>query len=187
MGWSSVSTINAQDFECGYCDRNVASDRGYFNQAVQGHVIGFIYICPKCANPTYFSGKKQVPNPLPGNPLPEAAPKDVVSIYEEARKAYMGGAHTGAVLLCRKILIHIAHDLGSPGKQTFNEAITWMNDNQHIPKNGLHVVKHIKDKGNEATHELVLSTAAEAGTLLMLVHRLVLFNYEFETLVEKPT
>lgn len=65
------------------------------------------YICPNCECPNYFHGEKQTPKPVPGSPIGHL-PADIEALLNESRRAVAVGSDTAAVLLARKMLMHIA-------------------------------------------------------------------------------
>src|SRR5437660_1743931 len=103
--WSSLSQDTPIRYRCGYCGAGVASRAGYHHSNMPQ--LFRIRICPNCNRPTFFEG----PNQTPGVPFGEVVanvPDELAALYDEARKCTGIGAHTAAVLACRKILMHIA-------------------------------------------------------------------------------
>jgi len=113
-----------------------------------------------------------------GNPV-SSLPVNVASIYEEARGSTKLQANTGAVLLCRKLLMHIAVERGGPAGQSFLQYVEYLADNGYVPPNGRLWVDHIRQKGNEANHEIVLMSRDDALDLLTFIEMLLKFIYEF--------
>jgi hypothetical protein len=52
-------------------------------------------------------------------------------------------------------------------------------DSGYVPPNGKGWVDHIRKKGNEANHEIVLMTKADAEELIAFAEMLLKFIYEF--------
>src|SRR5437764_14330723 len=100
--WVNLHGLTPQRYICGHCGEDVSPNTGY--QTSNNNYPARIYICHVCNRPTFIFVNEQ----LPGAPYGEAVahlPVDVDALYQEARNSMAVSAHTGAVLLCRKILI----------------------------------------------------------------------------------
>lgn len=49
----------------------------------------------------------------------------------------------------------------------------------YVPPNGKEWVDHIREKGNEATHEIQMMTREDAQDLITFLEMLLKFMYEF--------
>src|SRR5690348_10856639 len=105
MPWQNAASLNVKKYNCGLCGELVASNVGFYDHAIPNKPKQ-IYICPNCNQPSYF-GPQQVPGPVAGNKV-DHLPKEIDAIYLEARNCVSVGAHTAAVLACRKLLMHVA-------------------------------------------------------------------------------
>lgn len=106
-------------------------------------------------------------------------PPDVESLYNEARRCSSIGAYTAAVLLSRKLLMNISVSLGAKDGEPFITYVEYLAANGYVPPNGKRWVDHIRKKGNEATHEIVLMQQSDAEDLLKFGEMLMTFIYEF--------
>ena len=117
--WANVkSNLRPNTFICGYCGKQTGNSVGYESS----HPKICIYLCPVCCMPSLFRFSRepahegevdeQVPGPLIGSTVEHVA-DDVANLYAEARKSVASGAYSGAVLICRKILMHVAVSKGS--------------------------------------------------------------------------
>jgi hypothetical protein len=178
MAWASVSALPPRTYVCGYCSNSIGSDRGFTSQA--GHHQGLIYICPICDKPTFFrfASGERVPGERFGQPVAHV-PDDVTKLYEEARTCCANNAYTGAVLLCRKLLMNIAVSCGAKGNLKFIEYVEYLAANGYVPPNGKSWVDHIRQKGNEATHEILLMGESDARDLITFSEMLLKFIFEF--------
>src|SRR5687768_10793488 len=110
--WNDSKQITTQSWRCGYCGREVASDRGWYasewRTSQYETVLAYIAICPRCDSPSVISADDHVTVPpgLFGEGV-EHLPDDVEALYDEARRAVGAGAHNSAALACRKILMHV--------------------------------------------------------------------------------
>jgi hypothetical protein len=126
----------------------------------------------------------QLPGVAPGNEVAHL-PQDVASLYREARNAVAASAHTAATLVCRKLLMNIAVAEGAPVGKTFLEYVEYLANQGYVPPKGKGWVDHIRKKGNEATHEIVLMSKQDAEELIAFTEMLLKFIYEFPSRVPK--
>lgn len=173
--WVNTSDLRSKEFNCGFCARAVASGVGYFQEKTSHRV----YICPNCKQPNYFQfDLAQIPGPMPGEAV-EAVPELELKLYEEARRCVSANAPTSAVLACRKLLMHIAVSQGAAKNESFLNYVNYLSDKGYVPPNGKGWVDHIRKKGNEANHEIVLMNAEDAKELIAFAGMLLKFIYEF--------
>lgn len=137
-----------------------------------------ISICNHCLHPTYFFGPFQIPGVPIGRPV-KALAKDVETLYNEAPHSAGSGYFTAAILLCRKILKHIAVDQGAHTGLSFQGYVDYLANKGFIPPNCKPLVDHIRSKGNEANHEIVLMQENDANDLVSFLEMLLKFIYEF--------
>ena len=175
MAWNDESQIESREFCCGYCCNVVATNKGFFDEEGKYRA----YPCPHCEKLTFFDNSgNQTPGVIPGNDV-DYLPKELQAIYNEARGCVSVNAFTAAVLACRKLLMHIAvEQKAEPGKPFFYY-VEFLADNGYVPPNGKGWVDHIRKKGNEANHEIVLMTAEDAKELISFSEMLLKFVYEF--------
>jgi hypothetical protein len=100
-------------------------------------------------------------------------------MYEEARNCTSANAYTAAVLVCRKILLHLAVAEGAEPNMSFKEYVNYLEANNYLPPRGKVWVDHVRDKGNEANHEIVEMKKEDAELLITFVEMLLKFIYEF--------
>ncbi|MDQ6785444.1 MAG: DUF4145 domain-containing protein [Acidobacteriota bacterium] len=174
MSWSNVILIDSKSFTCGYCSNLVASSIGYRFGSSELK----IYICPHCSNPTFFNERIQLPGVSPGNAI-ENLPVDIESLYNETRKCVAASCYTAAVLLCRKLLMNIGVAQGANTGESFIKYVEYLSDKGFVPPNGKGWVDHIRKKGNEANHEIVLMSKTDADELILFIEMLLKFIYEF--------
>jgi len=177
FGWYHGIRLPSRQWICGHCNLNVGGAGG-FAQHNEGKSDRVIYICPMCNHPTYFHGEAQVPGVAFGREV-EHLPADVAGVYREARNCMSVNSFTASVLACRKLLMHIAVAQGAAQNLKFFQYVDYLANNGYVPPNSRAWVDHIREKGNEATHEIVLMTRKEAETLLTFLEMLLAFLYEF--------
>lgn len=180
--WRQIQKVDNRQFDCGYCGRHVASDRGYIvgeNGQGSGPQRAGIYICPNCNGPNFLDIQK---NWYPGQPFGryvENVPEDLNDLYEEARRCHKEKCYTAAVLLCRKMLMNIAVDQGAKPNLQFIKYVNFLGDNGFIPPNGKKWIDHIRKKGNEATHEINPMDVSDSKDLISFTEMILVFLYEF--------
>jgi hypothetical protein len=170
-------------FTCGYCANRGAplyTIRGQLFVAGHGSkAYGHIHFCPVCFQPSYFDfGGEQVPAVRLGATLNKVPDDGLKQLYDEARDSSAAGAYTGCVMLCRKILMNLAVREGAKPNQSFKDYVDYLAANNFIPPKGKVWVDKIRDKGNEANHEIQAQSVQDAKDILHLVEMLLRFNYE---------
>jgi Domain of unknown function (DUF4145) len=150
--WQGVQGVPPISYTCSYCENLVSPGFGYISSSPSPARIS---ICNHCLHPTYFFGALQIPGIPIGLPV-KALAKDVETLYNEARHSAGSGYFTATVLLCRKILAHIAVDQGAQPNLTFQDYVDYLADNGFVPPKCKPLVDHIRKKGNEANHDIVL-------------------------------
>lgn len=173
--WYQARDIESKSYRCGFCGHGVASAKGYFDQNTPYQRIR---ICPHCEKPTYFGNGIQVPEVAPGNEV-KHLPESVEQLYKEARNCVSVQAYTSAVLSCRKLLMNIAVSQGAAEGKNFFHYVEYLASNGFVPPNGRGWVDHIRKRGNEATHEIVVMSRDNAEELISFSEMLLKFIYEF--------
>lgn len=176
---------DATSWTCFFCGEYVAGREQEWRMVSQhGQHMAWVRVCNACNVPTFFG--------IDGRPVPEGpygrtlkkAPESNRRVYDEARRCCSVGAYSAAVLLCRKLIVHIAHDLQPEelkGKrQNFAQYIDWLNKEGYIPPNGKGWVTRLKDRGNEENHEIVVATREDAERSMILSYAPLLWNYELQ-------
>ena len=179
MLWNNTTRVKKKKFTCGYCNNSAAPDTAYSSDSRND----MIYICPYCEKPTYFSNLTHINvKQIPGVPFGESIkhlPDEIQELYNEARQCIGVSAYTSAAIVCRKLLMHIAVEKGADKDQTFKYYVEWLQDNGYIPPGGKHWVNYIREKGNEANHEIILIQDKDAKRLLSFLAMFMKFVYEF--------
>ena len=181
--WKSAQKVISQKYKCGFCDSDVGSDQGFnaVNKRGSGNrTIACIRICPVCDGPTLFTPDgRQFPVSRPGSAV-EHVPTDLYELYNEARAAVTAGAHTAAMMVCRKMLMNIAHDQGAKKAdlESYQKSVNYLVENHFVPPGGEGWVDYVRRRGNEANHEIDLMEYEDARALVKFVEALLRFNYE---------
>lgn len=185
--WNAIQNIKSRKFVCGYCGNKVASNKGWegINIFKDQKYYDYIYICHYCRNPTYIkSGGEQIPGIKYGNDV-EGLPQDIESLYEEARNCTKTNSFTASVMCCRKLLINIAVSKGADEGNSFESYVEYLSNKGYIPPDGKDWVNRIRNKSNEANHEIKLMGKEDAEELISFVEMLLKFIYEYPTRIEE--
>lgn len=188
QGWQKPDYIETKSFICGYCGDRVSSDRGYklnYHGDGSGQQVGGAYICPSCLCITMITPDGgRFPGHVPGSPV-KYLPPDIGSLFDEARRSASQNCFTATAMICRKILMNTAVERGAKPNQTFLEYVNYLSEQGYIPPNGKHWVEHIRKKGNEATHEIILMKEKDATELLFFIEMLLRFVHEFPNMIPR--
>lgn len=186
FSWEENNMVDV-DYICGYCGAYVSSDKGmplidfdYRGKQIINRGEG-VYICTNCHMPTFMYKNIQVPGNRYGSPV-KGVPENVNDVYEEARNCYAARAYTGTVLLCRKLLMHVAVDLGAADNLRFIEYVDYLNDQHFVSVKSHEWIDQIRRYGNEATHEIEVNTMQDAQMILKFCEMLLKMNYEYPSI-----
>jgi DNA-directed RNA polymerase subunit RPC12/RpoP len=184
MAWRNIEEIQPHGYVCSYCGHRVGPARGF---RTDGMPTKFIYVCSFCGAPTYFNTEKvQFPGPPFGNDV-LSLPAGVAALYSEARSCMTVNSFTASVLTCRKLLMHIAVEKKAKEGQPFLQYVEYLADKGYVPPDGKGWVDHIRQKGNEANHEIKIMSLGDATDLITFSEMLLKFVYEFPARVQPPS
>jgi hypothetical protein len=181
--WNEVKALGPRQWTCGHCGTHTSSREGYRTLS-SGE--GEIRMCSSCNRPTAFLRDEQIPGAPFGEDV-KHLPKDLEALYEEARRCMTIQAYSAAILLCRKILMHVAVSKGAKEGETFVEYVGFLFDRHFVPPDGKEWVDKIRTKGNEATHEIKLMDKDDAEDLLTFTGTLLRVTHEFPARAKKRT
>lgn len=187
-GWRNQESQSSRRFRCGHCGEYVSSDRGYHTDNVAPPA--YIFLCHHCGRPTYFDNDEpetQVPGALYGAEVLDISDPQVGDLYNEARRCIASRSYTSSVLACRKLLMHIAVDQGAAPGERFVKYVEYLSDHHYVPPGAKGWVDHIRQKGNEANHEIVIMTEDEAKDLIKFSEMLLKMIYEFPASVARKS
>ncbi len=125
------------------------------------------------------------PAPIPLR-TPDGMPTDEVAVWDEVRACLGIGASTAVVMLCRKLLLHIAvtHGLASTNSRGyapgFAECVQHLQDEGVVTSRMKAWVDRIKEIGNDANHTLVPITKEQAFDVATFMEQLLILAYELD-------
>lgn len=187
--WNEAKTLESRNFTCGYCGNTIASEKGYFahfpgQPGTSQHAA--ILICHKCDRPTFLDHDGlQVPGVTYGSVVQDITDDTVSALYDEARKATGVGFYTLAVLGCRKLLMHIAVSKGAKEGESFANYVEYLSNQNFVPPDAKAWVDHIRQRGNEANHEINPMKREDAEELLVFMEMLLKIIFEFPARIQK--
>lgn len=190
--WRGTYTLNSKSYTCAHCGNLVASDIGYIakefvdpSALIEEYEIpelGRIVICKHCQGPTIFdSDGNQLPCPMPGRDVTNL-PEGIQGLYMESRRCVANHCYNASVLLCRKLLMHIAVEKEADPRLKFYQFIDYLNDNGYIPITGKQWVDQIRKLANFANHEIVDMNREQAEKILFFTENLLTNIYELPAL-----
>lgn len=160
-------------FTCAHCGNAVGAAVTWERRDLSSYAA----VCPVCDEATVLAGGAQFPGLRFGGEV-RGLPADVGALYAEARGCMGVSAYTAAVLLCRKILMHVAVETGADAGLKFVQYVQALWDAHYVPPNAKGWVDHIREKGNEANHEITLISREEAEQLMSFTEVLLQLVYE---------
>ena len=108
-----------------------------------------------------------------------ALPETVGELYREARDAIGANAPHAAVMVCRKLLMHVAVEKGARPGETFAAYVQYLADNGYVSPGSTEWVDEIREIGNDANHEIFDITVDEARGAVDFVAMMLQIVYEF--------
>lgn len=188
--WGELKDVPQTSYRCGYCGDKVSCNKGlhYVDERTTANKSrAGVLICPECGGATFVYPVTNEIFPMAAFGSPVAhLPAEIYSLFDEARNCTSNNNFTAAVLICRKLLMHIAVAQGGKEGENFIYYVNYLANNNYIPPNGKHWVDHIRNKGNEANHEIVMMEANDAKELITFIEMLLRFIYEFPNSIPKP-
>jgi Domain of unknown function (DUF4145) len=182
--WISIQTWDSRSFICGHCGNDVSSEKLYNNTSTSPN--SRIYICHKCWKPNFFDKfGEQTPWSNFWNEVKDITDAWVLGLYNEARNCMKQNAYTSAVLSCRKLLMHITVSKWASAWLRFIEYVEYLSLNNYIPPWAKDWVDHIREKWNEANHEIKIMRKDEAEDLISFSEMLLKLIYEFPANIQK--
>ena len=166
-------------YKCGHCGTKVSG-------AVVAWKAGVRWLqCPECGGGSVQDSTGNIhPGTLFG-PQIKGLPPDTAEAYEEARRSMSVAAFTGAELICRKILMHVAVEKGAKEGESFASYLEHLESNGFITPPMKGWVDLIRQHGNIAAHELETPDRNRAESTLMFTAELLRIVYEMDYLAKQ--
>lgn len=189
LHWRGDPHMRQNDFTCGYCNRHTSSNKGlmlYENHGYsEQHNNYGVYVCTYCEMPSFLWEDTQVPGRKFGNEI--LGISDTVShLYDEARNSFSVNSYTAVLLVCRKLLMHIAVELEAEPDKSFKYYVDYLSDNNYITSRSDKWVDAIRQYGNQKTHEVTIASREEAERIIKFVEMILKTNFEYPSMMENP-
>lgn len=183
LEWVDSSDIPDKRYVCGFCGSDITSNKGYYmTNSFNKHdcQYGYIYICHNCNKPSYITYDSQTPGSSYGKCFKKEIFNDnvVYELYNEVRNCIKINAYTSVGMCCRKLLMHIAVDCGAAEGKKFAYYVDYLDQNNYIPSNCKRWVDIIRNKGNEANHEIIILEEKDAKQLIQFIQIIISVIYE---------
>jgi hypothetical protein len=181
--WTKLVDLKTQKIDCGFCGEKVSSHFGYTHAK---YAEPKIYICPNCGCPSFFDlDLVQHPGPKLGREI-EHLPDDIQEVYDEIRDCIKVNCNTAAILLGRKLLMHLAvNKAESKVDNNFKQHMNNLKNKGFVPPNGNKLVEFIRDIGNEHNHQIIIGEYEQAEKMLRFIEMLLLFMYEMTGIIDE--
>ena len=148
--------------------------------------------CVECGTPHVRVGSLVWPSSPPLS-TPEGLAPTELAVWREIRGCLGIGAYTSAVMMCRKMLFHLAVSNGLAAKDDKGRAPNFAEATKHLEAEGIITsrmrpwVDRIKDIGNEANHELEAISEKDALDVARFTEQLLRLSFEMDSLVAAAT
>jgi hypothetical protein len=184
--WYSINNAPSRSYRCGYCSNSLSSEKAYYATIRLTNTRVYVYVCHFCGKPTFFDfDGGQTPGPIYGQEVSGIEDEKIKKLYTEARKCIGAGAPTSAILACRKLLMHVAVEKGAGPNLKFIEYVEYLSTKGYIPPDSKEWVDEIRERGNEATHEIVIMSEGDAKDLIQLTEMLLKIIYQFPSEIKQ--
>ena len=186
LNWGGIQLLKSKSYVCGHCGNSLASEKGWIAAQDIDRGSAHLYICHHCNRPTFFdTSEKQTPGVIFGGDVQDVDNEFVRNLYIEARNCTSKNAFTASVLCCRKLLMHIAVSKGAKEGESFLSYVEYLSNNNFIPPDAKGWVDHIRTKGNEANHEIVIMKKEDAEDLISFIEMILRLVYEFPANIKR--
>lgn len=144
--------------------------------------------CVSCKSPTILANGVAHPSALPLH-VPLGVSGVELAAWREVRECLSVGATTAAVMLCRKLLLHIAVAEGLAAKDDRDRAPTFNQAVEHLEQQGVITSKmrpwvdRVREVGNEANHEIDPVHPEVAMDVARFTEQLLRLAYEMDALM----
>jgi len=144
--------------------------------------------CVRCSHGVVVNGGQISPAVMPLD-IPGGLAADDLASWVEVRSCLSVGAFTAAVMMCRKLLFHMAVTHGLPQKNTrdkapsFAEALDHLQSEEVITKMMRPWADKVKDVGNSANHELPAIVKEQAMDVAQFTRELLYLAYTLPSMV----
>lgn len=174
-----LGTVDPVTYTCGWCGSLVGSASGADPFIPSGERAGLLRLCPNCGYPSFQDVSGNWTPAVPYGETVANLPDDIAELYGEARDCVSIGANHAAVMVGRKVLMHVAVQNGAEEGKGFVEYVDYLEANNLVPPGTRAWVDEIRQVGNDANHEIFEISVEEAKGVVDFVTMLLKLLYEF--------
>jgi Domain of unknown function (DUF4145) len=177
--------------DCPFCGGTQMVVVGFNNVAPGSESYVAWLRCANCLRGVVRNGDAVSPATLPLD-TPGALEGEALTAWQEVRACLSVGAHTAAVMMCRKLLFHVAVEHGLSPKDSKGRGPTFTEALDHLEASGVFTTRmrpwvgRIKDVGNDANHDLAAISAAQARDVATFTRQLITLAYELDAMIAGP-
>jgi hypothetical protein len=173
-----------RQFTCAWCGHLVASrfgvDFGLFEDGSGQDRVGCgVRACTNCGYPSFIDGEGEVTPAVPYGEGVANAPEQLSVLYQEARDCISVGANHAAVMVCRKLLMHVAVERGAKENESYRVYVDYLVEQHLVPPETDAWVDEIRQIGNDANHEIFEIDAGQARSAVDFAAMLLKLLYDF--------
>jgi len=146
--------------------------------------------CLTCSSAYVINGGAISPSSKPLS-VPLGVGGVELEAWNEVRDCLGVAAYTAAVMMCRKLLFHIAVANGLPDVDskgyapTFSEAVEFIITSGLASERMRSWVERIKTVGNEANHKIIATTKEVAEDIAAFTEQLLKLTYEMDIIMKQ--
>jgi hypothetical protein len=148
--------------------------------------------CVSCRRGMVSNNDVISPPPIPLG-IPRGVVDDNLSVWNEVRRCLGVGAYSAAVMMCRKLLFHVAVSHGLAEKNGNGRAPNFYQALEHLQDEGIITAPmrkwadRIKDVGNQQNHEIAPIDPDDARDIARFTEKLLELAFEMDFLYEEGT
>lgn len=186
--YGSFGINEERAFKAGDCPRCGAHQFMVIARSHTGHEIWLR--CIQCKLAAALNRGAMSPRQKPLR-VPAGLPEEESDLWGEIRECLGVGAYTASVMLCRKLLMHVAVTNGLPSKDAKDHAPSFALCVNHLVSEGVITkrmqpwIDRIREVGNEANHEIVPVREDAALDVATFTQKLLELAYEMDDTMAK--
>ena len=166
-------------YRCGHCGSKTSGPVVASYPEPRDPTVRWI-LCINCFKGSVWQQPGHVyPPSLAGEDL-AGLPEGVAEAYEETRRCMGVRAYSGAELLCRRLLMHVAADKGAAEGLSFEAYLKHLEDEGYVTPPMKPWVDLIRKHGNKATHRLDPPDYKRAEATFLFTTELLRLVYEMD-------
>ena len=173
----SIQSNDSKKFLCWNCEAMVVSFEGF--DYINCYPDTYVRVCGFCKAPNIVHDGSSIIAPLYGRNI-ENLPKEIKTVYQEIRCCIKDKCFAAALMLLRKLIMHIAVDLVEDCKDdlTFQQYVDKLRDGHFITNKSYDLVDFVRKQGNSANHKIETVSEKTVEECFKFMEILLVTNYE---------